>query len=300
MLKIFVIALIFSLINYNAKACADWHSAAEHPSMSDDMQYHIRCKKGDINKYVLLPGDPARTDIIAQDWDESRFIAFNREHKTYSGVINYNNLNIPVSTCSTGMGGPSTSIAIEELAELGADTFIRVGSCGALNENINCGDLIICTGAMRQDGTADEFIDKSYPAMANYEIVEALIEACERLNLNYHVGISCTTGTFYIGQARPGFKNFWQSKYDNRIKDLRAAGVLCYEMETAAVFTIASLYGLRAGAVFAVVANRAANKFVYDGIDNSVRAANEALKILAERDELKRKHNKKFWYSGLR
>ena len=299
MLKIFIIALIFLLAKFKFKAFADehdWQSEAKHPSMSDGMQYHIRCKKGDINKYVLLPGDPARTDIIAKDWDEAKFIAFNREHKTYSGKIN----SVPVSTCSTAMGGPSTSIAIEELAELGADTFIRVGSCGALNENINCGDLIICTGAMRQDGTADEFIDKSYPAMANYEIIEALIEACERLNLTYHVGISCTTGTFYIGQARPGFKNFWQSKYDNRIKDLRAAGVLCYEMEAATVFTISSLYGLRAGAVFAVVANRLNDKFVYAGIDNSVRAANEALKILAERDELKRVHNKKFWYSGLR
>ena len=300
MLKIFIIAFIFLFINFKInKAFADWHSAAEHPAMQGDMQYHIRCKLGDINKYVLLPGDPARTDIIAQDWDESRFIAFNREHKSWSGIINYNNLKIPVSACSTGMGGPAASIAMEELAELGADTFIRVGSCGALNENINCGDLIICTGAMRQDKTADEFIDNSYPAMAHYEITEALIEACERLKLAYHVGVSCTAGTFYIGQARPGFKNFWQSKYDKKIKDLQAAKVLCFEMEAATVFTVASVYGLRAGAVFAVVANRVNDQFVYTGIDHSVKAANEALKILAERDELKRAHNKKFWYSSL-
>ena len=127
MLKIFIIALIFLFINFKInKAFADWHSAAEHPAMQGDMQYHIRCKLGDINKYVLLPGDHARTDIIAQDWDESHFIAFNREHKSWSGIINYNNLKIPVSTCSTGMGGPAASIAMEELAELGADKIILV------------------------------------------------------------------------------------------------------------------------------------------------------------------------------
>lgn len=263
-----------------------WTSGAERPVMGDDenMQYHIRCKKGDVNKYALLPGDPARVDVIAQEWDEARFIANNREHRTFSGAINLNNKKIKITACSTGMGGGSTSIALEELAELGADTFIRVGSCGAINENIKCGDLIICSGAMRQDGTSDDYIEKSYPAMAHYEVIAALVKACENLKLNYHVGVSCTTASFYCGQARPGFKNYTQSRYENKIKDLNKAGVLCFEMEAATVFTLCGLYGLRAGAVFAVVANRVTNEFIYTGIDNSVKAANEAVKILAAQD----------------
>lgn len=276
-----------------------WKSNAERPAMNDDMQYHIRCKTGDVNRYVLLPGDPERVNIIANGWDESRFIANNREHRTFSGVISKNENNIPVTACSTGMGAPSTSIAFEELAELGAETFIRVGSCGAINENVNCGDLIICSGAMRQDGASDDYIEKSYPAMANYEVTAALVEACENLKLNYHVGISCTTASFYCGQARPGFKNYWQSSFDNKIKDLNRAGVLCFEMEAAAIFTMAGIYGLRAGAVFAVMANRINDEFVYTGIDDSVRAANEAVKILASWDKIQEQRNKKYWFPAL-
>ncbi len=275
---------------------SDWNSdSSERPVMDDNLQYHIRCKSGDVNKYVLLPGDPDRTDLIAKSWTESRFIANNREHRTWSGKIE----STPVTCCSTGMGGGSTSIALEELAALGADTFIRVGSCGAINAEVDCGDLIICSGAMRQDGASSEYIDLSYPAVASYDVTAALVEACERLDIKYHVGISCSTATFYCGQARPGFGGYSQSSFLNKVDDLNRAGVLNFEMEAATIFTMCGLYGFRSGAVLAVIAHRLENKFKYTGIDNSVKAANEAVKILAEWDSHKKAHGKKYWSPGL-
>ena len=273
----------------------EWQSDADRPTMKGNLQYHIQCKDGDINKYVLLPGDPERVEVIANEWDEKKFIAFHREFKTFSGKID----GIPISACSTGIGGSSASIALEELANLGADTFIRVGTCGAINENINCGDIIICSGAMREDGTSNDYVDVSYPAVANHEIILALIEACEKLGKKYHVGISCSTASFHTGQARPGFNGYTQSKFQNKISDLQKANVMNFEMEAATIFTLANLYGLRAGAVFAVVADRNKNKFVYSGIEDSIIISNEAVKILASWDKLKLKKSKRFFYPKL-
>ena len=272
-----------------------WHSGAERPVMEDGLQYHIRCRKGDVNRYVLLPGDPERVDVIAKEWDEARFVANNREHRTWSGALG----GVPITACSTGMGGPSTSIALEELAALGADTFIRVGSCGALQEDVNCGDLIICSGAMRQDGTSPEYVDISYPAASHYAVTAALVEACERLEVPYHVGVSCTTASFYCGQARPGLGGYAQSASAHKIEDLNRAGVMDFEMEAATILTLSGIYGLRAGAVFAVVAHRLKDSFEYTGIDNSVRAANEAVKILAAWDRAREARGRRYWYPGL-
>ena len=255
----------------------EWKSSADRPVSSGNLQYHIQCKDGDVNKFVLLPGDPERVDAIAKTWDESKFIASNREFRTFSGKYS----GVPITACSTGIGGPSAAIALEELASLGADTFIRIGTCGAINENINCGDLIICSGAMRQDGTSEDYIDISYPAVANHEIIAALIEACRIHKKIFHVGISCTTSSFHLGQARPGFNNFTQSRLENKIQDLQRAGVLNFEMEAATVLTLAGLYNLRSGAIFAVVADRNKNEFVYSGIEDAILIANEAVKILA-------------------
>ena len=272
-----------------------WQSGAERPVMEDSLQYHIRCKRGDVNRYVLLPGDPERVDFIAKEWDEARFVANNREHRTWSGALG----GVPVTACSTGMGGPSASIALEELAALGADTFIRVGSCGAIQEEVNCGDLIICSGAMRQDGTSPEYVDISYPAVSHYAVTAALVEACERLGFPYHVGASCTTASFYCGQARAGFGGYTQSAADRKIEDLRRAGVLDFEMEAATILTLSGLYGLRAGAVFSVVAHRLKDTFQYTGIDRSVQAANEAVRILAAWDATKAAKGKRWWFPGL-
>ncbi len=256
-------------------------SNAERPTMGDNLQYHIQCKNGDIEKYVLLPGDPGRVDLIADEWDEKKFVASNREYRTFSGKIG----GVPLSACSTGIGGPSSAIAVEELAELGADTFIRVGTCGAIHEGIKCGDLIICSGAVRYDGASEEYVDIAYPAVANHEIIFALIQACKKLGLTYHVGISCSTSTFHCGQSRHGFKGYTQSFIETRIKDLQNAGVLNFEMEAATILTLSGIYGLRAGGIFVVVADRNNNTFEYKGIDDSVKAANEAVKILASWDK---------------
>lgn len=263
--------------------------------MEEGLQYHIRCRRGDVNRYVLLPGDPERVDVIAGGWDEARFIANNREHRTWSGALG----GVPVTACSTGMGGPSASIALEELAALGADTFIRVGSCGAIQEEVQCGDLVICSGAMRQDGTSPDYVDLSYPAAAHYEVTAALVEACERLEVPYHVGVSCTTASFYCGQARPGLGGYAQSASARKIEDLNRAGVMDFEMEAATILTLSGVYGLRAGAVLAVVAHRLRDSFEYEGIDNSVRAANEAVKILAAWDRAKEAKGRRYWYPGL-
>lgn len=272
-----------------------WASGAERPSMEDGLQYHIRCRRGDVARYALLPGDPERTDVIAREWDEARLVATNREHRTWTGTLG----GTPISTCSTGMGGPSSSIAIEELAALGADTFIRVGSCGAIQDDIEIGDIIICSGAMRRDGTSGDYADASYPALAHYEATLALVEACERLDVRYHVGVVCTAASFHPGQARPGLGGYTRSTSRHMIEDLRAAKVLGIEMEAATIFTMSGVYGLRAGAVLAVVAHRTKDALRYEGIDATIRAANEAVEILASWDRAKETMGKRHWHLGL-
>lgn len=286
--------LLFFLIS-SASAAEKWSSNADRPTMEGNLQYHIHCKSGNINKYVLLPGDPGRVEEIADEWDEKNFIASNREYTTFSGKIG----DVPITATSTGIGGPSASIALEELSELGADTFIRVGTCGAIRDGIKCGDVIICTGAMRHDGASNEYIEAAYPALANHEVILALIQASEKLGKNYHVGISCSTSTFHCGQARPGFKGYKQSFFENKIKDLQNARVLDFEMEAATIFTLAGLYGFRAGAIFLVVADRNNNTFQYTGVNDSIKIANEAVKILASWDKVKSEKNKEFFYPDL-
>ncbi|GFZ82090.1 uridine phosphorylase [Compostibacillus humi] len=269
-----------------------WKSKATKPVMEDGLQYHIRCKKGDIAKYVLLPGDPERVNMIGEEWDEARAVANYREHRTFTGKID----GIDITACSTGAGGGSTASAFEELAVLGGDTFIRVGTTAAIQEEINPGDLIISSGAVRHDGTSSFYVDDRYPASAHYEVIAALVQAAEQLGYRYHVGVSCSTASWYCGQGRPGFKNFKQSFFENKVDDLKRAGVLNFEMEAATIFTLAGLYNLRAGSVCTVVANRIRDEFEYGGIEKSIRTANLAVKILANWDELRQKNGKKYWF----
>jgi uridine phosphorylase len=272
-----------------------WQSAATRPEMDEGLQYHIRCRRGDVERYVLLPGDPERVDLIAAEWTEARPVANYREHRTFTGRLD----GVGVTCCSTGAGGGSTSSAFEELAVLGADTFIRVGTTGALQAEIECGDLIISTGAMRQDGTSQLYVDPAYPAAAHYAVTAALVEAAERLGVRYHVGVACSTGSWYCGQGRPGFRGYEQSFFRDKVDDLRRAGVLNFEMETATIFTLASLYGLRAGAVCTAVANRITDRFVYGGIEHAVRTANLAIQVLAGWDRRQAEAGKRHWYPSL-
>jgi uridine phosphorylase len=270
--------------------------SAERPQTEEGMQYHIACKPGDVARYVLLPGDPERVPKISSLWDEAREIAFHREYRTHTGKYK----GVPISVTSTGIGGPSTAIAVEELAAIGADTFIRVGSTGAIQPGMEIGDLIIAKAAVRLDGTSKQYVRIEYPAVADLEVTLALIEAAESLGVRYHIGITASTDSFYLGQGRPGLNGYFPSFARNIVDDLRQARVTNFEMEAATLYTLANIYGLRAGCVCAVFANRVTNEFGKAGEKEAALVASEAVKILSEWDEEKEKAGKKVWYPGLR
>ena len=270
-------------------------ASAVHPQMKTGAQYHIGCKKGDVGRYVFLPGDPDRVPKIAGFWDSAREVSSHREYRVWTGRID----GIRVSACSTGIGGPAVAIAVEELAAIGADTFIRVGTCGALQKEIRCGDLIISTAAVRLDGTSRQYVQPEYPAVASYEIVLSLIEAAEKLGYRYHVGYTASSDSFYVGQGRPGFKGYLPLGSEKTVETLGKVNVLNFEMEAATIFTLAGIYGLRAGAVCAVYANRISNTFEMKGEEEVCKAAVEAVRILARWDNERKKKGKKYWYPRL-
>lgn len=270
--------------------------STERPATKEKRQYHIACVPGEVARYVLLPGDPERVPKIASLWDKAKKVAYHREYQTYTGKVG----GIPITATSTGIGCPSLAIGVEELAAIGADTFIRVGSSGSIQREVKVGDVVISSAAVRLEGTSKEYVRVEYPAAANYEVLLALIEAAEKLDHRYHVGITASTDSFYLGQGRPGLKGYTQSFAKEIMPDLQAARVLNFEMETASLLTIASIYGFRAGSICAVYANRVTGEFgVGKGEMESAEIATEAVKILARMDAAKRKQKKKYWYPGL-
>ena len=260
-------------------------------------QYHIQCESGDVAPFILIPGDPARVAKIASLWDSAREIANHREYHTMTGTYQ----RAPISCTSSGIGGPSLAIAVDELCRIGAHTFIRVGSTGGIQKGQKIGDLVISTGAVRLDGTSRDFVISEYPAVAHYEVVMALIQAAEELKMRYHVGITASTDTFYTGQGRPAYENYFPSHKDHIFRDMQAAGVQNFEMEAATLFTMASLFKKRAGAVCCIVANRVTDEFRIDD-DMQKRAglvASRAVTILASWDSIKLKNRKRFLYPSL-
>jgi len=272
-----------------------WTSGASRPEQ-DGLQYHIRCRPGDVARYVLLPGDPARVAMIGARWAEAREIATEREHVTFTGRLRDGG---PISACSTGAGGPSTASALEELIAIGADTFVRVGTCGAIQREIECGDVVIHTGAVRLDGTSPQYVRIEYPATAHHVVVLALVQAAEQLGARYHLGVSASTAAFYTGQGRPGWNGYTQHAIDHILPDLQRARVLNFEMEAATIFTMLGLYGLRGGSVCAVAANRITDTFVKEGIETAIDVANEAVRILQRWDAELAASGKSAWYPGL-
>ncbi|NPA74784.1 MAG: uridine phosphorylase [Euryarchaeota archaeon] len=270
-------------------------NSADYVESEGGLQYHIQCKRGDVARYVLLPGDPDRVPVISSLWDEAREVAYHREYRTHTGKYK----GVPISTTSTGIGAPSAVIALEELARIDADTFIRVGSTGAIQENIGIGDLVISSGAVRLEGTSKQYVRTEYPAVAHYETVLALVEAAESLGYKYHVGITASTDSFYLGQGRHGFRGYTQSFSREILHDLRRAKVLNFEMEAAALFTVASVYGLRAGSIAVVFANRITDEFEVVSQEPVARVASEAVCILHEWDEEKSRRGKKYFYPGM-
>jgi uridine phosphorylase len=276
-------------------ALTDEEKSNQPPSSPDgDPLYHIQCKEGDLSPYVLLPGDPERVIKIGKCWDRYSEIAFHREYRSIRGTYK----GIDVSCISTGIGSPSAGIAVEELARIGCHTLIRVGSTGVL-QDIPCGDLIISLGSIRFEGTSREYIFPEYPALAHFEVILSLIEACECLDYAYRLGIGASTDSFYVGQGRKGFKGYVQSTYAHFIEDLQKASVVNFEMETSCILTLSSLFGLRAGALCVVFANRVTGEFMQCGEEKAGKTASEAIKILHEWDELKEKKGKKWIFPSL-
>jgi len=270
-------------------------ATAKMPSEVGGAQYHINCREGDLARYILMPGDPGRVDKITALWDEAREISYHREYHAKTGRYK----NTEISCLSTGIGAPSTIIAVEEAARLGVDTFIRVGSTGAYQPEIKPGDLVINTAAVRLEGTSKAYVRESYPAAASYEVVLALIEACERLGFTYHLGITASMDAFYVGEGRPGWQGYNQSHLEPLLDDLRKAQVTNVEMEASALFTVANLYKLRAGAICAVFDNLITDEFAVKGEKEVSLAASEAVVILRQWDELKKKKKKKYFYPSL-
>ena len=260
-------------------------------------QYHIQCKAGDVARYVLIPGDPDRVGKIAKLWDSAKEIAYHREYRTVTGKYK----GVPISCMSSGMGSPPLAIGVDELCRIDADTFIRVGSTGGIQKGQKLGDLVITTGAVRLDGASKDLVIPEYPAVASYEVVMALIQACEELKERYHVGITASTDTFYTGQGRPAYNNYLPSFKEDIYRDMQNAGVQNFEMEAGCLLTMANLFGKRAGAVCFIVANRVTNEFeITDEMARGAgRVASLAVTILAKWDGIKRKAKKRWTYPSL-
>lgn len=214
-------------------------------------QYHIKVKPGEVGKYVLLPGDPDRVLRIAKYLDNAKEVAFHREHRTWTGEYK----GIKVSATSTGMGCPSTAIAVEELANVGATHFIRVGSTGALQKGMNIGDLVVSTGALRLDGTTKYYAHESFPALPDYYLTKALIEASivnrENQDSKLFIGLSATSDAFY-GETPELQKMLIDHK------------VLNVEMESSAIYVVSHMRGLKSGMVCAVSGNLATGDVIYN------------------------------------
>ena len=248
-----------------------------------EYQYHIQCKPGDVGRYVILPGDPGRCEQIAKQFDDHHFVAYNREYKTYTGTLN----GVMVSVCSTGIGGPSASIAMEELHKLGADTFIRTGTCGGINLDVQADDVVIASGAVRFEHTSLEYAPIEYPAVADFDITCCLKRAADSLGYRNHVGIVQCKDAFY-GQHAPEKSPVY---YDllNKWESWKRLGVLASEMESAALFVVADALGCRCGSCFHVVWNQEREKAGLDqkaseDTTSSTRTAVEALRLLIEED----------------
>lgn len=254
--------------------------------MQAELQYHIACKAGDVGRYVLLPGDPGRAEKIAAYFDAPYHVATNREFVTYTGTL----YGVPVSVCSTGIGGPSTAIAVEELIACGADTFIRVGTCGGIHTSVCAGDAVIATGAVRQDGTSAEYAPMAFPAVADFALVSALVKAAKAKDIPYHTGVVQSKDAFY-GQHAPS-KMATEGSLLYQWEAWKRLGVLASEMEASTLFTVAAARGVRAGAVFHVVWNQERKALGLDPADDAdhdtaraIALGVEALRILIKQEK---------------
>ena len=215
-----------------------------------EKQFHIHCVPGDVGRYCILPGDPGRCAAIAALFDDARLVAQNREFTVYTGTL----LGEKVTVCSTGIGGPSAAIAMEELTAIGADTFIRVGTCGGIDLDVRSGDIVVATGAVRQEGTSREYAPIEFPAVADLTVTNALVDAARSLGKTVHAGVVQAKDSFY-GQHSPDRMPV-SFELQNKWEAWKRLGVKASEMESAALFVVAASLRVRCGACFHVIWNQ--------------------------------------------
>ena len=246
---------------------------------SPDEEFHLKIKPGDVGGFVILCGDPGRCEKIAKYFDDPHLVSINREYTIYTGTLE----GEPISVCSTGIGGPSMAIGVEELAHCGAHTFIRVGTSGGMAVEVMGGDVVIGTGAIRMEGTAREYAPIEFPAVSNYDVTDALVRAAKASGERYHVGVLQCKDSFY-GQHDPdsmpvGYE--LKTKWDAWLK----CGALASEMESATLFVVSSVRRVRSGSIMAVLANQTRRAMGledpkdYD-TEKAIRIAVEAMRLL--------------------
>ena len=246
-------------------------------------QYHIQVAKGEVGRYVIMPGDPGRCKEIAKYFDEPKFITSNREYTTYTGTI----LGEKVSVTSTGIGGPSAAIAMEELVRCGADTFVRIGTCGGMQPEVKSGDIVIATGSIRMEGTSKEYAPIEYPAVASLEVTNALVQAAKEDGCTWHTGVVQSKDAFY-GQHEPeampvGYEllNKWEA--------WKRLGCKASEMESAALFIAAAHLRVRCGSDFLVMGNQERNALgmentIVHDTESAIKVGVEAIRRLIQED----------------
>ena len=251
-----------------------------------ERQYHIHVAPGEVGRYVILPGDPGRCPAIAAYFDDAKLVAQNREYTTYTGTL----LGEKVSVCSTGIGGPSASIAMEELHQCGADTFIRVGTCGGIDLDVQCGDVVIATGAIRYEHTSREYAPIEFPAVPDFAVTTALKAAADSLGFRTHMGVVQCKDSFY-GQHSPEKSPVYYELLQ-KWESWKRLGVKASEMESAATFIVAAALRCRCGSCFHTVWNQEREKAGLDQLmsentGSAVQTAVEAIKllILADREK---------------
>ena len=231
--------------------------SAENPNF-DGKVPHLMCKKGDIADIVLLPGDPGRVQMFEELCDDFHIVASSREYTVGTGSYK----GVPVSVCSTGIGAPSTEIAVLELIEIGAKALIRIGGTGVLKEEVKCGEMVINTAAMRLGGASQFYAPAEYPAVASFEVVRCLEDACKRAGVKSWKGISASIGSFFAGQGRSALgRVFHEEDLIERYRNLR---ILNMEMEGETIMTLGTLFDVYTGCICAVHANRMTDEWMED------------------------------------
>ena len=248
-----------------------------------EIQFHIACLPEDVGRYCILPGDPGRVPAIAALLDNARQVACNREFNVWTGYL----LGEKVTACSTGIGGPSAAIAMEELHNCGADTFLRTGTCGGIALDVRAGDLVVATGAVRYEHTSREYAPLEYPAVPDFQATLCLTEAARALGIPFHTGVVQCKDSFY-GQHSPEASPV-SYELKARWESWKRLGVKASEMESAALFVVAAALGCRCGACFHVIWNQereaaGLDQETCEDTSTSVRTAVEAMKRLIQAD----------------